>query len=147
MVVLTSNIGSHWIQELAGKGEEIVRDRVMEELRRAFRPEFLNRLDEVILFHALGRDYLARIVDLMVAEINERLADRKITVTLTPDAKGRIAEIGYDPSYGARPLRRAIQKHIQDLLAMKLLQGEFRDGDAVVVDADAKSGFLIRKRR
>ncbi len=147
VVILTSNIGSHWIQELAGKGEEIVRDRVMEELRRAFRPEFLNRLDEVILFHALGRDSLARIVDLMLREINERLADRKITVSLTPQAKARIAEIGYDPTYGARPLRRALQKHIQDPLAMKLLQGEFQEGDAVVVEADPRSGFLFKKRR
>ncbi len=147
VIILTSNIGSHWIQELAGKGEEIVRDRVMEELRRAFRPEFLNRLDEVILFHALGRDSLARIVDLMVREINDRLADRKIAVTLSAGAKARIAEIGYDPTYGARPLRRALQKHIQDPLAMKLLQGDFLDGDAVLVEADPGSGFLIEKRR
>ncbi|MGE5664165.1 MAG: ATP-dependent chaperone ClpB, partial [Deltaproteobacteria bacterium] len=146
VVILTSNIGSRWIQELAGKGEEVIRDRVMEELRRAFRPEFLNRLDEVILFHALGRDSLARIVDLMLGEINARLSDRKIAVTLAPEAKARIAEIGYDPVFGARPLRRALQKHVQDPLAMKLLQGEFREGDAVVVEPDAKAGFRFEKR-
>ncbi|MGE5190698.1 MAG: ATP-dependent chaperone ClpB [Gemmatimonadota bacterium] len=141
VVILTSNIGSHWIQELAGKGEEVVRDRVMEELRRGFRPEFLNRLDEVVLFHALGRESLGRIVDLMLAEVNGRLADRKIVVTLSPEAKARIAEIGYDPVFGARPLRRALQRHVHDPLAMKIIQGEVRDGDAVRVEADAGSGF------
>jgi ATP-dependent Clp protease ATP-binding subunit ClpB len=145
VVVLTSNIGSHWIQEMAGKGEEVIRDRVMEELRRTFRPEFLNRLDEIILFHALGKEQLSAIVDLMIREVNARLADRKLTVTLTPEARGRLAEIGYDPAYGARPLRRAIQTHIQDPLAMKILQGEFREGDSVRVDADGKSGFRFRK--
>jgi ATP-dependent Clp protease ATP-binding subunit ClpB len=145
VVVLTSNIGSHWIQEMAGKGEEVIRDRVMEELRRTFRPEFLNRLDEIILFHALGKEQLSAIVDLMIREVNARLADRKLTVTLTPEARRRLAEIGYDPAYGARPLRRAIQTHIQDPLAMKILQGEFREGDSVRVDADGKSGFRFRK--
>ncbi len=145
VVVLTSNIGSHWIQEMAGKGEEVIRDRVMEELRRAFRPEFLNRLDEIILFHALGKEQLAAIVDLMIREVNDRLSDRKLTVTLTPKAKERLADIGYDPAYGARPLRRAIQKHIQDPLAMKILQGEFREGDAVRVDPDGKTGFRFLK--
>jgi ATP-dependent Clp protease ATP-binding subunit ClpB len=145
VVVLTSNIGSHWIQEMAGKGEEVIRDRVMEELRRTFRPEFLNRLDEIILFHALGKEQLSAIVDLMIREVNARMADRKLTVTLAPEAKGRLAEIGYDPAYGARPLRRAIQTHIQDPLAMKILQGEFREGDSVRVDADGKSGFRFQK--
>ncbi|HSL92460.1 MAG TPA: AAA family ATPase, partial [Candidatus Limnocylindrales bacterium] len=146
VVVLTSNIGSHWIQEMAGKGEEVIRDRVMEELRRAFRPEFLNRLDEIILFHALGKEQLSAIVDLMIQEVNARLADRKLAMTLTPAARERLAEIGYDPAYGARPLRRAIQKHIQDPMAMKILQGEFREGDDIRVDADAKSGFRFQKQ-
>jgi len=146
VVVLTSNIGSHWIQEMAGKGEEVIRDRVMEELRRAFRPEFLNRLDEVILFHALGKEQLSAIVDLMIREVNARLADRNLTVALTPKAKDRLTDIGYDPAYGARPLRRAIQKHIQDPLALSILSGEFREGDAVLVDADAPIGFWFQKQ-
>ncbi len=146
VVVLTSNIGSHWIQEMAGKGEEVIRDRVMEELRKAFRPEFLNRLDEIILFHALGKEQLSVIVDLMIREVNARLADRKLTATLTPAARERLAEIGYDPAYGARPLRRAIQTHIQDPLAMKILQGEFHEGDTVRIDADAKSDFRFQKQ-
>src|SRR5512132_3314866 len=136
VVILTSNVGSHWIQELAGKGEEVIRDRVMEELRRTFRPEFLNRLDEIVLFHSLGKEELSRIVDIMVRELNDRLADRKITIALTPAAKVRIAEIGFDPTYGARPLRRALQKRIEDALAMRLLEGEFPEGDRVTVDVD-----------
>ncbi|HEY3490434.1 MAG TPA: ATP-dependent chaperone ClpB [Candidatus Deferrimicrobiaceae bacterium] len=145
VVILTSNVGSHWIQELSGRGEEIVRDRVMDELRTTFRPEFLNRLDEIILFHALGREQIARIVDLMLGELNVRLADRKITVEMTPAAKARLAELGYDPVYGARPLRRAIQKHLQDPLALALLQGGFLPGDTVRIDADAVGGFSFGK--
>ncbi|HEY7585363.1 MAG TPA: ATP-dependent chaperone ClpB [Candidatus Deferrimicrobiaceae bacterium] len=146
VIVLTSNIGSQWIHEMAGKGDEAIRKRVMEELRREFRPEFLNRLDEIILFHALGKAELAAIVELMVREVNTRLEDRKLTVTLTRKAGERLAEIGYDPAYGARPLRRAIQKHIQDPLAVKILQGEFREGDNIQVEADPGSGFLFRKQ-
>jgi ATP-dependent Clp protease ATP-binding subunit ClpB len=145
VVILTSNIGSHWIQELAGKGEEAVRGKVMEELRREFRPEFLNRLDEIVLFRSLGQGELARIITIMFRELNERLADRKITVALTDAARERLAEIGYDPTYGARPLRRAIQKHLQDPLALHILKGEFREGDAVLADADATTGFSFRK--
>jgi len=145
VVILTSNIGSHWIQELSGKGEDAVREKVMEELRREFRPEFLNRLDEIILFRSLGREELARIISIMLRELNDRLADRKITVTVTEPARERLADIGYDPTYGARPLRRAIQKHLQDPLALLLLKGEFREGDSVLVDADGNTGFTFRK--
>ena len=145
VIVLTSNVGSRWIQELAGKGEEVIRDRVMEELRRDFRPEFLNRLDEIVLFHSLGKEELSRIVDIMVRELNDRLADRKIAIDLTPAAKSRIAEIGYDPSYGARPLRRALQKRIEDDLAMRILEGKFAEGDRVTVDADTKGGFTFSR--
>jgi ATP-dependent Clp protease ATP-binding subunit ClpB len=105
----------------------------------------LNRLGG-FLFHALGKEQLSVIVDLMIGEVNARLADRKLTATLTPAARERLAEIGYDPAYGARPLRRAIQTHIQDPLAMKILQGEFHEGDTVRIDADAKSGFRFQKQ-
>ena len=145
VIILTSNVGSHWIQELVGKGEEVIRDRVMEELRRVFRPEFLNRLDEIVLFHSLGKEELSRIVDIMVRELNDRLADRKITISLTPAAKTRIAEIGFDPAYGARPLRRALQKRIEDALAMRILKGEFPEGDRVTVDVDPKGGFTFTR--
>jgi ATP-dependent Clp protease ATP-binding subunit ClpB len=145
VAVLTSNIGSHWIQEMSGKGEEVARDRVLAELRGTFRPEFLNRLDEIVLFRLLGKEQLSAIVNLMIREVNARLADRKLRVALTPAARERLAEIGYDPAYGARPLRRAIQKHIQDPLATKILSGEFREGDAIRIDADAESGFRFEK--
>ena len=145
VAILTSNVGSQWIQEMAGKGDDAIRAGVMEELKHVFRPEFLNRLDEIILFHSLGRESLARIVDIMVREVNDRLADRKISVELTQAAKERIAEIGYEPTFGARPLRRAIQKHLQDPLAIRILKGEFREGDKVTVDADSSGGFTFRK--
>src|SRR3990170_1312162 len=145
VVILTSNIGSHWIQELSGKGEEAVRAKVMEELRREFRPEFLNRLDEIILFRSLGKEELAIIIGIMLREVNDRLADRKISVTVTDAARERLAEIGDDPPPWARPLRRAIQKHLQDPLALHILKGVFREGDTVLVDADGKTGFSFRK--
>ncbi|HJX15297.1 MAG TPA: AAA family ATPase, partial [Candidatus Deferrimicrobiaceae bacterium] len=145
VLILTSNIGSPWIQELSGKGEKAVREKVMEELRREFRPEFLNRLDEIILFRSLGKEDLARIIGIMLREVNDRLADRKIAVTVTDAARERLAEIGHDPAYGARPLRRAIQKHLQDPLALHILKGEFREGDSVLVDADGETGFSFRK--
>ena len=145
VVILTSNIGSPSIRDMAGKGEKAIRERVMEELRRAFRPEFLNRLDEIVLFRELGKKQLSAIVDLMIREVNARLADREIEIKLTPKAKERLADIGYDPAYGARPLRRAIQKHIQDPLAMAILKGDFRGKDTVLIDADDESGFRFDK--
>jgi ATP-dependent Clp protease ATP-binding subunit ClpB len=145
VVILTSNAGSQRIQEMAGQTEESIRPYVLEELRRVFRPEFLNRLDEIILFHSLGKKALAKIVDIQVRELNDRLADRGISISLTPEAKSRLAEIGYDPAFGARPLRRAIQKEVQDPLAIRVLGGEFREGDRVTVDAGTPSGFTFRK--
>jgi ATP-dependent Clp protease ATP-binding subunit ClpB len=145
VVILTSNIGSSWIQEFSGKGEKAVREKIMEELRRQFRPEFLNRLDEIILFRSLGKEALSKIIGIMLREVNDRLADRKIAVSVTDAARERLAEIGYDPAYGARPLRRAIQKHLQDPLALHILKGEFREGESVLVDADGETGFSFRK--
>ncbi len=145
VVILTSNIGSHRIRELAGQGENRIREGVMEELRRAFRPEFLNRLDEIILFHALGKEHLARIVDLMAREVNERIAGRGIALSITDAARARLAEAGYDPAFGARPLRRVIQKQVMDPLALAILRGDFRDGDAVVADKGADGTIVFRK--
>ncbi|MCL1926651.1 MAG: ATP-dependent chaperone ClpB, partial [Syntrophorhabdaceae bacterium] len=139
------NAGSQWIQDMAGKGDDEIRAGVMEELRHVFRPEFLNRLDEIILFRSLGKESLARIVEIMASELNIRLADRKITVELTDAAKARIAEIGYDPAFGARPLRRAIQKHLQDPLAVRILNSEFKEGDKVTVDTDGKGEFAFTR--
>jgi ATP-dependent Clp protease ATP-binding subunit ClpB len=125
--------------------EEVSRERVMAAVRQAFKPEFLNRLDEILVFSRLSRDDLARIVDLQVARLAGRLADRRLTLELTPAAKAWLADRGYDPAFGARPLRRLVAKAIGDELARRLLAGELGDGDAVVVDADGdKLTFTLR---
>ena len=138
VVIMTSNLGSQYLAELAMRGGSIsegVRRDVLDALRRHFRPEFLNRIDETIVFHPLGREHMARIIDIQVARLLARLADRKIQVTLTEAAKDQLVEEGYDPVYGARPLKRTIQRRVLDPLALRVLEGEFREGDAVVVDA------------
>jgi ATP-dependent Clp protease ATP-binding subunit ClpB len=132
VVIMTSNIGSHFIMEM---GIEAAHDRVLEALRQEFRPEFLNRVDEIVVFHSLSRDDLARIVDIQLEQLEKRLADRKLTLTLTDAARRFLAERGYDPVFGARPLKRAIQHDLQDALAMAMLEGEFGEGDTVRVDA------------
>jgi ATP-dependent Clp protease ATP-binding subunit ClpB len=108
----------------------------MATVREAFKPEFLNRLDEILVFHRLSRDELARIVDLQVARLAARLADRRLTLELTPAAKAWLTDRGYDPAYGARPLRRLVAKAVGDELARRLLAGELTEGDAIQVDAD-----------
>ncbi len=135
VVILTSNVGSQFLTE--GISPEIAEERVLGSLREQFRPEFLNRIDEIVVFHRLGRGEIDRIVDFQLANLATRLAERDITVTLTDAAKRVIADEGYDPAYGARPLKRVIQKRIQDQLALRLLKGEFTDGDTVEVDAGA----------
>jgi ATP-dependent Clp protease ATP-binding subunit ClpB len=135
---MTSNIASPIIQDLtsSGVGEEAVRVRVMEELRNYFRPEFLNRVDDVIVFQPLAREQIGHIAEIQLGRLRKLLADRKITLELTDAARNKLAEEGYDPIFGARPLKRVIQQRLQNPLALKLLQGEFREGDTVVVDAD-----------
>jgi ATP-dependent Clp protease ATP-binding subunit ClpB len=133
VVIMTSNIGSHWLQ--GGASVESVRDRVMEDLRASFRPEFLNRVDDVILFERLTAEAIAQIVRLQFAELQQRVAERDLTLTLSPVAREWLAENGYDPVYGARPLRRLFQRTVLDPLALELLNGRFKDGDAVLVDA------------
>ena len=142
VVIMTSNIGGHWIKEL---GPEAAKDRVREELSRHFRPEFLNRVDEVIIFHALSMEDLLQIVDIQLRRLRALLAERDIGLELTEAAKRLLAEEGYDPVYGARPLKRVIQRRIQDPLAMKILEGEFMEGDTVLVDVEA--GDLVFRRR
>ncbi|GII63135.1 chaperone protein ClpB [Sphaerisporangium krabiense] len=141
ILILTSNIGSQYLVDLTldplGK-----RDKVMQAVRSSFKPEFLNRLDDVILFDALGSEELAQIVDLQVARLARRLADRRLTLTVTPEARDWLALTGYDPLYGARPLRRLVQSAIGDKLAKSLLAGEIHDGDTVTVDLDAARDTL-----
>jgi ATP-dependent Clp protease ATP-binding subunit ClpB len=132
IVIMTSNTGSRWIKEL---GAEAARDKVMEELDRTFQPEFLNRVDEIILFRGLTKDDLEQIVDIQVRHLRELLAERNVALELTDAARRYLAETGYDPVYGARPLKRVIQREVQDALALALLRGEFGEGDTVQVDA------------
>jgi ATP-dependent Clp protease ATP-binding subunit ClpB len=141
IVIMTSNLGSHRILESAaiyGAGDEEeqakLRDAVMEEVRRHFRPEFLNRIDEVIVFHALNEAQLKQIVDIQLTRLRARLAERKITLELIDAAKTHLVRAGYDPAFGARPLKRVIQKEVETELAKLLLAGEIRDGQTVVVD-------------
>ncbi|MCC6628119.1 MAG: ATP-dependent chaperone ClpB [Chloroflexi bacterium] len=135
IVIMTSNLGSHYIVERDLAWPEIQR-RVMEAVRAGFRPELLNRIDEVIIFRPLGRDQIAAIVDIQLGDLRRRLAEQKLDLRLTPGAHALLAEEGFDPIYGARPLRRAIQKHVLQPLALRLLEGDFAAGDTIIVDAD-----------
>ncbi|NOX60497.1 MAG: ATP-dependent chaperone ClpB [Chloroflexi bacterium] len=133
VIIMTSNIGSHYILDVAGLDEEVER-RVMEAVRAHFRPEFLNRVDEIVIFHALKREHLKQIIEIQLNRVRQLLADRQITIELTDAAKDLIIEEGYDPAFGARPLKRVLQRRVQDPLAMMILKGEVRDGDHVLVD-------------
>jgi ATP-dependent Clp protease ATP-binding subunit ClpB len=140
VVAMTSNLGSHYLAEHASRDGSIsegARREVMDALRTHFRPEFINRIDEIIVFHPLGREHMGRIIDIQVARLMRRLAERKIAVELTPAAKDQLVAEGYDPVYGARPLKRTLQRRVLDPLALRVLDGEFREGDHVVVDAGA----------
>jgi ATP-dependent Clp protease ATP-binding subunit ClpB len=136
---MTSNLGSQFISERAaadtGTLDEGTRRQVVDALRTHFRPEFLNRIDEIIFFHALGREHLQKIIDIQIAGLVKRLEERKIHVGLTDAAKEHLVREGYDPTYGARPLKRTLQRRVLDPLAMRVLEGSFTEGDTVVVDA------------
>jgi ATP-dependent Clp protease ATP-binding subunit ClpB len=146
LVIMTSNLGSELITAQGGVLTEGVRRQVTEALRRHFRPEFLNRIDEVIFFHSLGLEHMAAIVDIQVRALTKRLAERKITVELTDAAKGYLVSEGYDPMYGARPLKRTLQRHLLDPMAMRVLQGEFGEGDRIVADAGG-DGLTFAKQK
>jgi ATP-dependent Clp protease ATP-binding subunit ClpB len=135
LIVLTSNLGSQYLANLEeGQDVSVVEPQVMDVVRAHFRPEFLNRLDEIILFHRLGHEHMAPIVDLQVARVQALLKERKITIDLTEAAKRWLGRVGYDPVYGARPLKRAVQRYVQDPLAERLLGGEIPDGSVVKID-------------
>jgi ATP-dependent Clp protease ATP-binding subunit ClpB len=140
IVIMTSNIGSHRILDYRGafEGEEYrrMKDAVLSELRQAFRPEFLNRLDEIIVFHALSEEHLKQIVEIQLASLRARLQERHVTLQLSDAARTRLVRTGYDPTYGARPLKRAIQREIETPLARRIVGGEIRDGQTVRIDAD-----------
>jgi len=143
MIILTSNLGAEHLAEAGKKGiTEAVREQVMEAVRRAFRPEFLNRLDEIILFNRLNREQMSSIVDIQLKGLNQRLAERNVTLHLDDAAKHWLADAGFDPVYGARPLKRVIQRHLQNPLAEKILSGEIKDGDAIQVST-GKDALVI----
>ncbi len=135
VIIMTSNVGSAYITELGEDQDELMQERVMDALRSQFRPEFLNRIDEVIVFHSLGLEQTKKIVDIQLEGLRKRLAERRVGLELTESAKELLAAQGYDPAYGARPLKRTIQHRLVDPLALKLLSGEYREGDTIVVDA------------
>jgi ATP-dependent Clp protease ATP-binding subunit ClpB len=148
VIIMTSNLGSAYLQALNVRDEESFENAsklVMEALHGHFKPEFLNRVDDIIIFHPLGKEQLVKIVELRLEDLRRLLADRKISLELTDTAKELLFTEGYDPNFGARPLKRAIQKLVQDPLAMKILDGEVLHGDHVVVDADKKTGKLTFK--
>ena len=144
VLIMTSNLGGQLIQEMAGRDFEEIRDAVMAVLRDHFKPEFLNRVDEVIVFRALTKEQLASIVDIQLRRLEKRLAERKIALVVTDGARDLLAERGWDPVYGARPLKRAIQRLVQDPLAMQMLEGRFVEGDTIEVDA--RGGELVFSR-
>jgi len=143
VIVMTSNVGTGLVDKNTigfsvhgkDKSSEETRQRLLEELRRQFRPEFLNRVDDIIVFNSLTREHLGQIADMQLHNVGELLKDRKVKLEVAPAAKDRIIAEGYDPQYGARPMKRAVQRLIQDPLALKLIHGEFTEGDTIMVDA------------
>ena len=141
IIIMTSNLGSQIIAEI--RDEQKMRQEVMETVRENFRPEFLNRIDDIIIFHALTQADIARIVDIQLEWLQRLLDQKHLKLELTNPAREFLARVGYDPVYGARPLKRAIQQHLQNPLAMELLQGSVREGDSNVADYDPKSDQLV----
>jgi ATP-dependent Clp protease ATP-binding subunit ClpB len=143
VIIMTSNVGSMYILEHASGDWALVETQVMATLQQQFKPEFLNRVDDIIIFRPLGMTQIERIVDLQLERLRAMLADRKMTIEVTPDAKHVLAEEGFDPAFGARPLKRSIQRLIQNPLAMAVLEGKFEDGDLIVVSADGHGGLAF----
>ena len=147
VLVMTSNVGSSAISELAGNDPERARKEAMEALRAAFRPEFINRIDEIVIFNPLGKEQLGKIVGLLLKNVEKLLAERQMTLELKPAAQELLLREGYDPAYGARPLRRTIQRLIQDPLALQILEGKVLPGDHVIVDRDGQKDVMRFERK
>jgi ATP-dependent Clp protease ATP-binding subunit ClpB len=142
VVIMTSNLGSQVIQEMSGEENyERMKAAVMEIVGSHFRPEFVNRIDDIVVFHPLGREQLHRITDIQVRYLRDRLSAREMGLTLTPAALDKLAEAGFDPVYGARPLKRAIQQQIENPLAQEILAGKFAAGDSIL--ADVENGLIV----
>jgi ATP-dependent Clp protease ATP-binding subunit ClpB len=143
VIIMTSNIGSQWITELGDKDEEEMRKRITEAMKNNFKPEFLNRVDDTVIFHRLGVDEIAKIVEIQIKDLKKILKNKKLSISITDKAKKLLAKEGFDPVYGARPLKRVIQNKVQNVLAMKLLSGEVKEGDKVTVDVTGPEGRLL----
>lgn len=142
IIVMTSNIGTHWVEELSGKDKkEELKERIMESLRKTFRPEFLNRIDEVIIFNRLGKEEIKEIVEIQLRSLRKRLSEHNLKLTLGEDVKDMLVEKGFDPTYGARPLKRTIQQFIENPLAMEILEGRFPEGSEIA--AQCKDGKIL----
>jgi ATP-dependent Clp protease ATP-binding subunit ClpB len=147
VIIMTSNLGSEWIAEESTRSEEEIKAKIEEALRRHFRPEFFNRIDDVIVFHRLTREEIEKIVQIQLAGLAKTLLDRGIQMTWTPEARKYLAGRGYDPTFGARPLKRLIQKEVADRLADSLLRGTVGEGDAaeLTVTPDRESLRIVKK--
>jgi ATP-dependent Clp protease ATP-binding subunit ClpB len=139
ILIMTSNIGSQWIYEMNSNNREVIMQKVNDSLREHFKPEFLNRIDEIIVFSNLDKEQILKIVDIQINILKKRLESKKIDLEITTRVKGFLADKGYDPHYGARPLKRTIQKYIQDPLALQILEGIFKEGDKLKADLDEKN--------
>jgi ATP-dependent Clp protease ATP-binding subunit ClpA len=141
VVIMTSNVGSELIQESSRRGDsdEQLKSKLMDVLRHTFKPEFLNRIDETVIFHSLGKPEIERIVEIQLGDLRKRLAERKLQLEVTAEAKAVLAERGYDPVFGARPLKRTIQRMIENPLAVEVLAGRFVEGDTIVVEPDGET--------
>ena len=146
VVIMTSNLGSQTIQEMAGKDYSRMKAAVLESVSEHFRPEFVNRIDEIVVFHPLGRSEIRRIVDIQIDGLRRRLAERELHLVLEEAALDRLGEAGFDPVYGARPLKRAIQAELENALAQRLLAGDYIPGDTIVVSS-GRGGLDFHKRR
>jgi ATP-dependent Clp protease ATP-binding subunit ClpB len=147
VIIMTSNLGSQWIQQYGATDYARMRTMVMETMKESFKPEFLNRVDEIVIFHALGLDQIKRIVDIQAGRLKTRLDERHIDLEITDKAKEYLAQEGYDPAYGARPLKRTLQSKVQDPLALMLLEGKFAEGDTVQVDLAQEGDRLVIEKK
>jgi ATP-dependent Clp protease ATP-binding subunit ClpC len=155
LIIMTSNVGAEQIKKNstlgftaaqdAGRDYQNMKEKVLAELKKSFRPEFLNRIDEPIVFHSLNEEHISQIVTLMADDLRKRLAEHHVSFELTDTAKAFLAKEGYDPQYGARPLRRAIQKHIEDRLSEDLLLGKITKGNTLVIDEE-DGGLVVRQK-
>jgi ATP-dependent Clp protease ATP-binding subunit ClpB len=145
VVIMTSNIGSEFLVGKNGEVDEGAKREVLQSLHDHFRPEFLNRVDDTLVFGSLSREHIGKIVNIQLARLGRLLAERKLSLSLSERAKALLAEVGYDPQFGARPLKRAIQRLLQDPLAQKLLAGDFVENDAIRADAGPDGTLIFSK--